>query len=313
MPEVSFIIPTRNMEDTIDRLLRSIFSQDYDGEVEVLILDSSDDRTPEIAREYPVELVRVEPEDYDYGGTRNLGATMASGEFLVLLSADIEIRDKNWLFKLLKHFEDQSVAGVYGRQLPKEDVTPMEKFFILDTYPKESLTLFLNDNEKIKPRKGVLFNFVNSAIRRSVWEKIKFPKMLKSEDQEWAKRVLLAGYKIVYDSEAVVYHSHHYTLKKVFQEYFDSGATIPYVYNHASFSYPAKDFMRDGVKYLLREYSFMAQNGYFPWIPYATIYNAFKFLGMFLGSKHKYMPLWLKRMLCKKKNHWDKYNDIISE
>ena len=45
--------------------------------------------------------------------------------------------------------------------------------------------------------------------------------MLKSEDQEWGKRVVLAGYKVIYDPEAVVYHSHHYTLTKVFKEYFD--------------------------------------------------------------------------------------------
>ena len=187
----------------------------------------------------------------------------------------------------------------------------MEKFFILNTYSAESYTLSLNEGQKLE--KGFLFSNTNSAIRRSVWEKIKLPEMLKSEDQEWAKRALLAGYKIVYDSEAVVYHSHNYTLKKVFQEYFDSGATMPYVYDQRVINYSIKDFLLDGIKYTLKEYGFMAQNGYVSWIPYATIYDSFKFLGMFLGSKHKYMPLWLKKALCKKKNHWNKYNDIIGE
>ena len=311
MPTASFILPTRNVEKNIENLLESIYSQNTDHEIEILIMDSSDDKTPQIVKKYPVKFVRVEPEDYNYGGTRNLGAEMTSGDFLVFLSTDVEIRDKKWLSKLLRHFTDPKVAGVYGRQLPKENATPMEKFFILNTYSAESYTLSLNEGQKLE--KGFLFSNTNSAIRRSVWEKIKLPEMLKSEDQEWAKRALLAGYKIVYDSEAVVYHSHNYTLKKVFQEYFDSGATMPYVYDQRVINYSIKDFLLDGIKYTLKEYGFMAQNGYVSWIPYATIYDSFKFLGMFLGSKHKYMPLWLKKALCKKKNHWNKYNDIIGE
>lgn len=311
MPTASFILPTRNVEKNIRNLLESIFSQDIEYEIEVLIMDSSDDETPEIVREYPVKLVRVEPEDYNYGGTRNLGATMTAGEFLVFLSTDVEIRDKKWLSKLLRNFEDPKVAGVYGRQIPKDNTTPMEKFFILNTYPPKSHSLSLNSGQKLK--RAFLFSNTNSAIRRSVWEKIKLPEMLKSEDQEWAKRALIAGYKIVYDSEAIVYHSHNYTIKSVFQEYFDSGATMPYVYDKKVINYSMNDFLLDGIKYTLREYSFMASNGYLSWIPYATIYDSFKFLGMFLGSKHRYMPLRLKKALCKKKNHWDKYDDIISQ
>ncbi|MGQ9722843.1 MAG: glycosyltransferase [Candidatus Jordarchaeum sp.] len=311
MPTVSFILPTKNVEKNIRNLLESIFSQDVEYKKEVLIMDSSNDKTPEIVKKYPVKLVRVEPEDYNYGGTRNLGATMTTGEFLVFLSTDVEIKDKKWLSKLLRNFSDPKVGGVFGRQIPKENATPMEKFFILNTYPTKSYTLSLSNSQKLK--KAILFSNTNSAIRRSVWKKVKLPEMLKSEDQEWAKRALTAGHKIVYDSEAIVYHSHNYTIKNVFQEYFDSGATMPYVYDKKVINYSMNNFLLDGIKYTIREYNFMASNGYLSWIPYVTIYDAFKFLGMFLGSKHKYMPLWLKKALCKKKNHWDKYDGIINE
>ena len=52
MENVSVILPTRNNEDHIADLLDSIFSQSFEGEVEVLVMDSSDDRTPEIAEMY---------------------------------------------------------------------------------------------------------------------------------------------------------------------------------------------------------------------------------------------------------------------
>lgn len=311
LPKASFILPTKNVKESIGPLLEVIFSQEYTGDIEVLIMDSSDDETPEIAKGFPVKFVRVEPENYNYGGTRNEGVAMTDGDFLVFLSTDVEIRDKKWLSNLTSHFSDPQVAGVYGRQIPKENASPMEQYFILSTYPPVSRVSALGDNHL--KTKFVLFSNNNSAIRRSVWEQIKLPEMLKSEEQEWAKRALLAGHKIVYDINAIVYHSHHYTLKKVFQEYFDSGATMPVLSKDSVASHFMGGFLLNGMTFVFKEYKFMLTNGYWYWIPYAIIYDTMKFLGIFLGSKQKYMPLWMKRTLCKKKNHWDKYTDVIKE
>lgn len=308
MPTISLVLPTRNNEKDLPPLLDMFFSQDVNADLEAIILDSSDDRTPEIAREYAkkydIKITRVEPEDYNYGGTRNQGVAMSRGDYIVFASTDIQVRDKRWISKLLRHFKDPEVAGVYGRQIPKEDAPPMEEFFIKYTYPPEP---------RVYSLKGSLHDFffsnTNSMIRRDVWEKIPLPEMLKSEDQEWAKRAVLAGYKIVYDPEAIVHHSHHYTLKKVFQEYFDSGATLPYVYNDERI--PRQSFIVKGLKYEYNEIKYFLKHGYAKWIPYALVYDFMKFLGYFLGTKQKYIPLWLKKALCKKKNHWDKYEDII--
>lgn len=319
--KVSFILPTRNVEKYIGNLLSSIYSQDYEGEIEVLIMDSSTDHTCEISRKFPVKIVTVDPSDYNYGKTRNDGARLTSGELLIFLSTDIEIKDKKWLSNLTKHFSDSNVAGVFGRQIPKKGASPMEQFFIGQTYPDISSTLSSNQgiirevdiNGNTVKKHAVIFSNVNSAIRRSAWDKIKLPEMLKSEELEWAKRVLLEGYIIVYESEAAVYHSHKYSLKQVFQEYFDSGATLQVVLMDSTIKYYLIDFVKDGIKFVYNEYVFMMRNGYWYWIPYAIVYDITKSLGYILGSKQKYMPIWMKRALCKKKNHWDKYIDVIHE
>jgi rhamnosyltransferase len=310
----SFILPTRNVEKYIGPLLKAIYSQEYDGDIEVLIMDSSDDRTPEIAKTFQVKFVRfvrVEPEDYNNAKTRNEGAAMTSGDFLVFLSTDVEIRDKRWLAKLIGNFSDPQVAGVHGRQLPKEDASPMEQSFILQTYPSEDYVLSLKDNEPI--RGMVFFSNTNSAIRRSVWEQIKLPEMIISEDMEWAKRTLRAGYKIAYDSNAAVYHSHKRSVKQAFQRYFTCGTVMPVTHANPIINYSMWNFITDGLTFIGREYKFMFQNGYWYWIPYAIVYDIAKFLGIFLGSKQKYMPIWMKRPLCEKKHqrHWDKYKDLI--
>ena len=110
MQKVSFILPTRNVEKYIGSLLETIFSQEYDGDIEVLIMDSSDDSTPEIVKEFPVKFVRVEPEDYNYGKTRNEGAAMTDGDFLVFLSTDVEIRDKKGCDALASSIHGESVS-----------------------------------------------------------------------------------------------------------------------------------------------------------------------------------------------------------
>lgn len=49
MSDISIVLPTRNNEDHLGDLLTSIFSQQVDVDLEVLIFDSSGDRTPQIA------------------------------------------------------------------------------------------------------------------------------------------------------------------------------------------------------------------------------------------------------------------------
>ncbi len=276
-------------------------------------MDSSNDETPNIALKYShtfdLNVVRVEPDEYNYGGTRNQGASMTSGEILVFLSTDVEVRDPNWLKKLTVNLEDPNVAGVYGRQIPKEDASPMEKYFVQFMYPQTGKGYSLRLGEKLREW---FFSNNNSAIRRQIWEKIPLPEMLKSEEQEWAKRALLSGYKIIYEPAAAVYHSHHYTLLQVFREYFDSGATLQHVYNGDS-RVKTSSFLSKGLSYELGELKHFAKKGNAKIIPYALIYDSMKFLGYALGTKQRYMPMFLKRSFCKKSNHWSRYNDVIQE
>ena len=311
MTTVSIILPTKNVENNIGDLLRSVYRQDFSGEIETIILDSSDDKTPEIAKGFPIKFIHVEEDDYNYGGTRNYGASLAKGNYLIFLSADVVIKDTQWLTQLLNPFKDSKVAGVFGRQHPKKNASPTEDFFIQYAYPPKSYVLAPDAHGKIHIKNRMFFSNTNAAIRKDVWKDIKIPEMLMSEDQEWAKRVLLAGYKIAYASESVVYHSHNYSLKQVFHRFFDTGATLPYVYRHEKIEYPKGKFISEGLKYLKAECQYIVSQGNMKHLPYAMFYEFMRFLGYFLGSNHKYMPLWLKVRLCNKKNHWKKYDDIV--
>ncbi|GAI52085.1 unnamed protein product [marine sediment metagenome] len=98
----------------------SILTFIYDEKFEVIIIDSgSTDKTIEIAKEYPVRLIQIKPEEFGHGKTRNYGADISEGEYLVFLTQDAIPFDNNWLRYLISNLEDENVAGVYNKQIPR--------------------------------------------------------------------------------------------------------------------------------------------------------------------------------------------------
>ena len=97
---LSIIIPTLNEEKSIEKTLQSIKElKDYD--YEIIISDGkSKDKTVEIAKKYDAKVIVYEGTiRQTIGGGRNLGASIASGDFFVFLDADVTIPDINNFFK----------------------------------------------------------------------------------------------------------------------------------------------------------------------------------------------------------------------
>ncbi|MEM2936003.1 MAG: glycosyltransferase, partial [Candidatus Bathyarchaeia archaeon] len=81
-PVVSVVVPVRNGEATIGRLLDSLLEVDYDrGKVEVLVVDgNSTDKTREIVSKYPVELLTEEGQGLN--AARNTGIRNSGGKII---------------------------------------------------------------------------------------------------------------------------------------------------------------------------------------------------------------------------------------
>jgi len=225
MSSVSVVIPTKNGEGTIGKLLSSIFSQQGINKPEVLMVDSgSSDNTLAIARQYPVRIIQVPPQDFNHGETRNTGISKSNGEYIVLITQDAEPAHEHWLSNMLGNFSDPQVAGVYCRQIPREDADVITRRRLNNwlTGRKELHKVRIADwsrYEELNPMEKYLFcNFDNvcSCIRKKVWEEIPFEKTCFAEDLGWSKRALEAGYTIVYEPKAAVYHSHN---RSVWYEY----------------------------------------------------------------------------------------------
>jgi rhamnosyltransferase len=149
-----------------------------------------------------------------------------------------------------------------------------------------------------------LFSNVNSAIRRDVWERFPFADdLFFSEDQDWARRVLLAGYAIAYEPQAAVRHSHAYTVRSALKRFFDTGASAERGFL-AGGSASSGVLRREALRYAREELAWLSRTGRRRWIPYAAAYELAKFLGLQLGARHRRLPLWAKRRLSFYPDYW---------
>ena len=302
---ISIVIPVKDGGQDLVHCLDAIARQKVDDEVEVVIVDSgSRDDSVEIARSRGADVTEIDPSEFNHGATRNLAASRAGGDVLVFISQDAEPVGDDWLQLLTAPLrDDEGLAGVYGRQLARDDAVPPERFFLDFLYgPRPRVQEVAGPGEI--SMQSTLFSNANSAIRRSAWERFPFASdIIMSEDQEWSRRVLLDGWRLAYEPLAVVRHSHPYTIAAAFRRFFDSGVSSERAYLGAA--EPSRAVLRrKAVQYMRAELGWLIRSGNARWIPYAGVYELAKLAGLQLGTRHRSLPLRLKLRFTMNPSWW---------
>ena len=278
--DVSIIILTKDAGENFVTLLQRLFSQKFDGSYEIIVIDSgSTDDTLEVAQGFPVKITRIKPEEFHHGKTRNLGAELSNGRILVYITQDALPLYDNWLQKLTDELNDPQVAMVVGRQIPWPNTKPPEKFFYSYYFPEHKIEVVSGAPDYY--RDNMFISNVNSALRRDVWQQFKFSeKVVLAEDKEFAKRVLLAGWRIVYQPDAVVYHAHDFSLRSIFQRSIDAGMALS-----QGIGLPrSRNWVINRLGYFASEAGYiMANPGWWKWLPYSVAYEASKLIGVMVG------------------------------
>jgi len=301
---ISVVIPVKDGGSDLVRCLDAIARQQIEEHVEVVVVDSgSTDGSAERAERAGARVESIPATEFHHGRTRNFGARIATGRTLVFTSQDAYPASDSWLARLVAPLrENKVVAGVYGRQLPHDDARPPEQYFLDFLYGPSPRRQEL-DSENQLSFAATLFSNVNSAMPRHVWEAYPFSEdIIMSEDQEWSRRVLLDGYVVIYEPEAIVHHSHAYTLAGAARRFFDSGVSAAQSYvagerSKAALWSAAANYARGEVIWLWR-------TGQRRWIPYAAVYELAKFGGLQLGRRHRLLPRALKTRISAYPGYW---------
>jgi rhamnosyltransferase len=307
---VSIVIPVKDGGEDLRRCLQAIAAQRLGAEdsVELVVVDSgSADGSVALAREHGALVREIAPQEFSHGHSRNLGAGISSGELLVFISQDATPIGEDWLERLIAPLrEDPQVAGVYGRQIANEDATPPERYFLDFLYgPRARVQQAANISELSMDT--TLFSNANSAIRRTLWERFPFVEdIIMSEDQDWSRRALLDGWRLVYEPRAAVRHSHAYTLTSAFRRFFDSGASADRAYL-AGQRDSSRVLRRAAIRYGRGEIGWLVHTGQGRWIPYTVLYELTKMAGLLIGARHERLPPALRRRLSALPSFWDEH------
>lgn len=301
---ISVVIPVKNGGSDLARCLDALAVQVVDDEVEIVVVDSgSRDGSPDLARARGARVHTIRPEEFNHGATRNLGVSFARGDVVVFTSQDAYAADEHWLARLVAPLGDPCVAGAYGRQVAHPGAAPPEVFFMDFLYGPRARVQSAGDATELS-METTLFSNVCSAIRRELLERFPFvDDIIMSEDQEWARRVLLEGYRLHYVADAVVRHSHPYTLAQAFRRFFDSGVSAERAY--LTGGAPSEAVMRRAsLRYARSELHWLLQPGRRRWLPYAVVYEGAKFLGLQLGTRWRRLPRPLVLRFTAAKGYW---------
>jgi rhamnosyltransferase len=313
--KASIIIPTKNPGIHFHSVLDAVLAQETDFGFEVLVIDSgSSDGTVEYVRSLTNPKVRlhvIEPSDYGHGKTRNLGISMTSGEYAVLITHDALPAHTLWLSAMVAAADaDPAIAGVFGRHLAYPSANPFtieELGRHFAGFTSEPI-VWLQDPARYAIDTGYrqylhFFSDNNALVRRSVWQAHPYPDVDFAEDQIWAKNIIEAGYKKAYAHDGCVFHSHDYNLIERLQRSFDESFAF-----HKLFGYTLCPNMLTAVRSAIgitkHNFLYARQQALWrkqPWVVLrAPIDNLMRTLGHHLGSRGATMSPWLRQKLS-----WD--------
>ena len=211
---LSLVIRARNASSDLQRCLNEVMRQllpkHYELEIVVVDNESTDD-TALVAKKFQSRIVEISAEEFTWGKALNLGIKQSRGDIIFLLSADAYPANENWIMQMIAPFENDKVAAVYGKQIPRPDAPIDEIVRLKKTFGNTSImaeTLPKDFTEK-RGGGGIPASNACAAIRREVWKQLQYDEKISgAEDVLWTYNVLKMGRSVAYQADAQVYHSH---------------------------------------------------------------------------------------------------------
>lgn len=187
--------------------------------------DKDDDlKVKEFAEDKNIICFEVDAKEFSHSRTREKAIKeYCSADIVVMLSQDVILTDEYVFCNLVKSIKEKETVYNYARQICSN--RSIEKYIRQKNYPETSYVISKDDIEKLQ----LLAFFASDACAaydRNIFIELggyKGYDVMMNEDQLYSKIILDAGYKKKYCADAVVEHSHRYSLKQLYTRYYETG------------------------------------------------------------------------------------------
>lgn len=292
MGEVAVVIPVwqgaRHLPGLIAALRRQTLAPDP-----ILVIDSSStDGSADLARSLGCQVEVIPQAEFNHGGTRNRGATAADARITVFLTQDALPTDDHFIERLVAPIHTGTAAASYARQIAYPEADPPEVLARAWNYRADAQLRTSTDVGRLGV-KAYFFSNVASAVDMTAFAEVgRFPDdVIMNEDMVLCARLLHSGRTIAYVADAVVQHSHNYTIAQQFRRYFDIGVFFA-THGHLL---PGARIGGEGMRFVAYQFWGLLRTGRLGWAIRCPCENAAKLFAMRLGGLHRLLPGWLLR------------------
>lgn len=299
---IEVIIPTYNAARYWTALSTGIRAQTLQPDRVIVIDSASKDCTPELARRDGFEVLEITPKEFNHGGTRQMGAEYAANaNILIYLTQDAAPYGVNAFANLVRAFDDAEIGAAYGRQLPREKASPIEAHGRHFSYGETPVVRSWESRQTLG-FKSIFFSNAFGAYRREALMSVGgfSSDVIFGEDTLAVARMHRAGWKTAYVADALVRHSHDYTIGEEFRRYFDIGVL------HSRENWLNEQFgsaSGEGRRFVLSELKYLLGHGP-QHIPSAVARTFAKFLGYKIGRRESQIAPGLKHRLGMNRQYW---------
>jgi glycosyltransferase involved in cell wall biosynthesis len=202
LDQVTIILPTRNEENNIGAFCRSLPQS-----VWLIVVDDSDDRTPDLVRRDRPERTRIVCEQSNVVEARQIGARLAQTEWLVFADADVVFAPDYWEHLMCALTRDAGTGRgcdvLYGTKLSRDDYQGYYRRFRWGQGFSHWLGIPAASGSNLVIRRGVFWASGGFDLGLTV-----------NEDSEIAWRLKREGYTVCFDRELIVYARDHRRLRQ---------------------------------------------------------------------------------------------------
>ncbi|MDG4853015.1 MULTISPECIES: glycosyltransferase family 2 protein [unclassified Mesorhizobium] len=248
-PDVSFVIAAYNAEATLDRAIASAMAQ-RDVAIEVIVVDDrSNDRTRDVARAYPQDIVTVValPANRGPGAARNAGLDLARGRWVAVLDSDDAVLPGRLAAMIARAEKAGAEIAVDNVQVVREDGTPEDMMFptgYLEGLGEISLTDYIAGNIVFESRFNL--GYLKPIFQRRFLDEnqLRYDEKLRiGEDYILLASALAKGGRCVVEpTVGYVYHIRTGSISRVLELHHVEAMA------EADAAFAAAHFMDDGAK-----------------------------------------------------------------